>query len=211
MPLALAWVLTAAVALVDWWAVVRDRPATERWAKPAVMVGLVVVALLGGALDHPGGVALLLALALGGVGDVFLLGDSEPRFVGGLAAFLLGHLAYVAAFAQRGLDRPVLAVVGAVLVAVALVAGRRILPAAARDGGAGLGVAVGAYMAVIAAMTLTGWATGRPLVAAGVTLFVVSDTVLALGRFVGARPWTGPVVIVTYHLAQALIVAGLLG
>jgi uncharacterized membrane protein YhhN len=63
---------------------------------------------------------------------------------------------------------------------------------------------------VIGAMAVTGWATGRPLVGLGASLFVVSDTVLALGKFVQPRPWTSVVVMVTYHLAQALIVAGLL-
>ena len=49
-----------------------------------------------------------------------------------------------------------------------------------------------------------------PLVGLGVSLFVVSDTVLAMGKFVQPRRWTAVVVVVTYHLAQALIVAGLL-
>ena len=88
--------------------------------------------------------------------------------------------------------------------------GRRILPGAVADGGVGLAVAVAVYMAVIGAMAVTGWATGRPLVGLGATLFVVSDTVLAMGRFVQPRRWTSVVVMVTYHLAQALIVAGLL-
>ncbi|QKE84345.1 lysoplasmalogenase [Arthrobacter sp. NEB 688] len=208
--LVVAAVLTAALALADWWAVGTRRPGVERWAKPAVMVDLLAVALAAGALDHPAGPALVAALVLGGVGDVFLLGDSEPRFVAGLAAFLVGHLAYVVAFVRDGLDHPALAAVGAATVLVALAAGRRILPAAARDGGAPLGSAVAVYMLVIAAMAVTGWATGHPLVAAGVTLFVVSDTLLALDRFVAPRPRARLAVIVTYHAAQALIVAGLL-
>ena len=76
--------------------------------------------------------------------------------------------------------------------------------------GRGWRVAVAAYMAVIGAMAVTGWATGRPLVGVGASLFVVSDTVLAMGKFVAERRWGPVVVIVTYHLAQALIVAGLL-
>ena len=147
---------------------------------------------------------------LGLVGDVFLLEDTPSRFVGGLAAFLVGHLAYVASFVAVGLDRPALGWVGALVLLVALVVGRRILPGAVAEGGAVLGVAVAAYMAVIGAMAVTGWATGRPLVGLGASLFVVSDTVLAMGRFVQERRWTSVVVMVTYHLAQALIVAGLL-
>ena len=97
------------------------------------------------------------------------------------------------------------------ILVVALVAGRRILPAALAEGGAVLAAAVAAYMVVIGAMAVLGWATGDVLVGLGAALFVVSDTVLALGKFVEERPWTRLVVIVTYHLAQALLVAGLLG
>lgn len=205
-----AAIVTAGLFAADWWAVGHDRHDVERRAKPAAMVGLVAVALLAGATDSTAGRWLVLALLLGLVGDVFLLEDTPTRFVGGLAAFLVGHLAYVASFVAVGLDRPVLGWLGALVLVAALVVGRRILPGAVADGGAGLGVAVAVYMVVIGAMAVTGWATGRPLVGLGASLFVVSDTVLAMGRFVRSRRWTSLVVIVTYHLAQALIVAGLL-
>ena len=45
-----------------------------------------------------------MALAFGLAGDVFLLGKSDTRFRLGLAAFLVGHLAYVASFIELGLD-----------------------------------------------------------------------------------------------------------
>ena len=66
-------------------------------------------------------------------------------------------------------------------------------------------------MAVIGAMVATGWATGRLVVGLGASAFVVSDTVLALGRFVSEQRWTRIVVMVTYHLAQVLLVVGLVG
>ena len=201
--------LTAVVALVDWRAVARADRRTERWAKPAVVGGLLVVALLAGAADSPTGRWALLALALGLVGDVLLLPDVD-RFVGGLAAFLLGHLAWTAACVTAGLERPALAWVGVAVLAVALVAGRQILPEAHRDGGAGLAGAVAAYMLVIAAMAIAGWATGSLLAGLGASLFVLSDTVLAHARFVAERRWSRPLVMVTYHLAQALLLAGLL-
>jgi uncharacterized membrane protein YhhN len=187
-----------------------QRHDVERLAKPAAMVGLLSMALFAGATDSTAGRWLVLALLLGLLGDVFLLEDTPSRFVLGLAAFLVGHLAYVASFLAVGLDRPGLGWLGAVVLLVALVVGRRILPGAVADGGVGLGIAVAVYMAVIGAMAVTGWATGRPLVGLGASLFVVSDTVLAMGRFVRPRRWTSVVVMVTYHLAQALIVAGLL-
>ena len=207
-----AWVaaaLTAVLAVVDWRAVARDDRRTERWAKPAVVGGLIVVALLVGAAGSPSGRWVLLALALGLLGDVLLVPDVD-RFVGGLVAFLLGHLAWVAACVTVGLERPGLAWVGVAVLGFALVAGRRILPSAHRDGGAALAGAVAAYMLVIGVMSVAGWATGRLLAGIGATLFVVSDTVLAEARFVTGRRWSRPVVMVTYHLAQALLLAGLL-
>jgi uncharacterized membrane protein YhhN len=86
--------------------------------------------------------------------------------------------------------------------------GRGILPGALSRGGAPLAASVAAYMAVIGAMAVTGWATGRLLLGLGASAFVVSDTVLALGRFVRERPWTRIAVMVTYHVAQVLLVAG---
>ncbi len=205
-----AAVVTAGCFAADWWAVGHRRHDVERLAKPAAMLGLLSVAVLGGAADSTAGWWLVLALLLGLVGDVFLLEDTPSRFVGGLAAFLVGHLAYVASFVAVGLDRPALGLLGAVVLLVALVAGRRILPGALAQGGAALAVPVAVYMAVIGAMAVLGWATGRPLVGLGASLFVVSDTVLAMGRFVQDRRFTHVVVMVTYHLAQALIVAGVL-
>ena len=49
--LAVAVLLTAAVAVVDWVAVARGDRRTRRWAKPGVLVGLLAVALALGAAD----------------------------------------------------------------------------------------------------------------------------------------------------------------
>ncbi len=133
----IAAVVTAGLFAADWWAVWHRRPDVERLAKPAAMVGLFSVALLAGAADSTSGRWLLLALVLGLVGDVLLLDDTPSRFVGGLAAFLVGHLAYVASFVTVGLDRPGLGLAGVLVLVVALVVGRRILPGAVADGGPG--------------------------------------------------------------------------
>ncbi len=207
----LAWCLAGVLALVDWWAVVRGQRSVERWAKPAVMLALAAVAVALGAPGSAVGWWVLAALGLGLVGDVLLLGDSPARFLGGLAAFLVGHLAWLAAFALSGLDAPARAWLGVAVVALALGAGHRIVPGAHREGGAALSAPVVVYMGVIAAMAVTGWATGSVVVGLGASLFVVSDTLLGMGRFHRAHPWSRPAVMVTYHLAQALLVAGLLG
>ncbi|MGZ4654655.1 MAG: lysoplasmalogenase [Oryzihumus sp.] len=202
-------VALAASALLDWHAVCRDHRRVETVAKPLVMVLLAALALALGAGGTGTGRWLLAAIALGCIGDVALLRDNEARFLGGLAAFLLGHLAYVAAFASLGLD-PRWALAGAAVVLLDLAtAGRRILVSVARQDRT-LGGAVAAYMLVIAAMTVTAWGTGRPLVALGAVVFVVSDTVLALDRFVRPRPGSRVLVMVTYHVGQLLMVLGVL-
>lgn len=201
---------TGLLAVVDWYAVIRGRRGLERWAKPATLLAMTATAIAAGAVDHTAGRWLVVALLLGTVGDVALLGRGVRRFVAGLAAFLLGHLAYLACFVALGVAESWWVVGGAAVVVLSIVAARDVLPGARRAGGPGLAGAVAAYMTVIGAMTVTGWATGQPLVALGTAVFVVSDTTLALDRFVEERPWARPVVMVTYHAGQALIAAGVL-
>jgi uncharacterized membrane protein YhhN len=207
----LAWVVVALAAPLNWWTVAVGGRRREWASKPLVLVALVVAALFMGAAGSAVGWWLLAALVLSLAGDVALLSDSEPRFVVGLAGFLLAHLAYVVAFARAGMPRGWLALTGVLLVALlALTVGRRVVPAATREGGAALGGACAAYMAVIGAMVVSAWATGRPLVALGATVFMVSDAILALDRFVRPRRFAKVAVMVTYHVGQVLIVLGLL-
>lgn len=206
----LIWLLPAVAALLDWYAVAREDRSLERVAKPATLVALIVAALVLGAPDAAGGVWLLIALAFGLVGDVCLLGKSDARFQAGLAAFLVGHLAYVACFAEVGLPRPTWSWLGLVALAAAFVVTRQVVPATYRHGGPTLAVPVVIYTLLIASMLVTAWWTGIPLVAAGATVFVCSDSVLSVHRFVRPLPRADLVVMITYHLGQGLIVAGVL-
>ncbi|SDO76998.1 Uncharacterized membrane protein YhhN [Pedococcus dokdonensis] len=201
----------ALVAPVNWWSVAVRGRRREWVSKPLVLGLLLVTAWRCGANDTTAGTWLLVALALSLVGDVALLSDSQPRFVAGLGSFLLAHLAFVVAFAHLGMPRGDLALVGLVLVAgLAATVGRLVVPAARQEGGAVLGAAVAGYMGVIGAMVVAAWATGHPLVALGASVFMVSDAVLALDRFVRERRFGSLAVMVTYHLAQVLLVLGVL-
>jgi uncharacterized membrane protein YhhN len=151
-------------------------------------------------------VALVLSLA----GDVFLM---LPRdlFAGGLASFLLGHVAYAVglrAYAPSSNLAVALAAVGVALVAA--VVGSRVVRGVRSGGHGALVGPVVAYMVVLSAMVVLALGTRSVLAALGGSLFYCSDAVLAWNRFV--RPLArGPlVVIVTYHLAQALLVLSLL-
>ena len=204
------WVLPACFALADWYAVAREDHRTETWAKPLVLSSLLVVAVVLGATSSTAGVWLLVALVFGLLGDVALLSDSLPRFRAGVAAFLVGHLAYVACFASLGLPMPAWSWAGLVVLAAALFATRGVVPATHRLEGPALSVPVAVYSVVIGAMLLCAWFTGVPLVALGASVFVVSDAVLSIDRFVRPIPHARLILMVTYHVGQALIEAGVL-
>lgn len=210
----LGYALTGSVftlaALVNWWAVAAQHRRATVIAKPVTLLALIGFALVGGAGDHTVGRWLLLGLVLCLAGDVFLLGDSDGAFLGGLTSFLLGHLGYVGAFLTLGRPTPGWLAIGVLALVAAVVLIRRVPPAAHRDGGTFLAVAVVAYTLVIGAMVLTAWWTGQWLIGLGATTFMVSDSILARNKFVASRRHSNLAVMVTYHLGQLLIVLGVL-
>lgn len=211
MPYA-AWSLFAVVALLDWVAVARKSRPLEAVLKPAALAMLIVVALVLGATESRTGMWLLVALAFGLLGDIALLSDDLARFKAGLAAFFVGHVAYIVAFlAAPGSSFGNLQGLAAGLVmAAALSYTREVLPRVRQEHGMALAVPVAAYTTVIGVMLFVAFTTGLWLVALGAAIFVASDSILARDRFVAPLPHGHLKVMVTYHLGQALIVAGLL-
>ena len=210
MPQELVWLLPALAALVDWYAVARDDRRLETAAKPAVLVLLIVAAVVLGAADSPEGRWLLVALFFGLLGDIALLSESVPRFLAGVGVFLLGHLAFVVCFLVLGLSARWWSVLGLVALAAALGTTRRVPGQVHVAVGARVSVPVGVYMVVIAAMLVCAWLTGELLVAVGASVFVASDSILSVNRFVRPLPQARLAIMVTYHVGQALIVAGVL-
>jgi uncharacterized membrane protein YhhN len=143
------------------------------------------------------------ALALGCVGDVALLGDSDAAFTAGLASFLAGHLAWIIALRQRpggGLLRARPALAAPYLGAFGAL-NAYLWPRTGRDR-----VPVIAYSAALLAMSLAALDSGSPKTAAGGALFLVSDSLLALEKFGGVHLPTGEgIVMATYASAQALL------
>jgi uncharacterized membrane protein YhhN len=126
-------------------------------------------------------------------------------FLPGLAAFLCAHLAYVAAFEATPLARGVWF---AIVLLVSAPLSLRLLRAAP---GLPLRIAVGAYMLVIALMVGSAIASGSLVAAAGAVLFMASDAMIALSRFVGPFAGARVAIIVTYHAGQLLLVWALRG
>jgi uncharacterized membrane protein YhhN len=131
-------------------------------------------------------------------------------FTAGLASFLLGHLCYCAAILNYGTDQLSLGF-GLVLVLLALLAfGHRVLTGAQRQGGNLLTISVAAYIATLGSTVVLGIGTSSLWVAYGIVAFAASDLVLATDRFVTRHRWAPLTVAISYHLAQTLLLLGLL-
>lgn len=207
--------LTAADAVTDWTCVWSGRRRLHYATKPLVMVGLMGLTVLLGLVSDGDAAAwwLLVALFFGMLGDISMIGSSTRRFLGGVALFFVGHLAYAVTFLTLGLDAPPWSWAGvAAAVALAIPMGR-VLRGARQMGGTPMAAALAAYSLVIAAMLVLGWLTGSVWIAAGATIFVVSDTLIGLNLAEhGNQPprLTNVQIMVTYHVGQALITAGVL-
>jgi len=193
-------ILFAVAAVVDWLAVGRENRTVEYIAKPAALAFLLLYA------DTLPGTSqmLLAALLFSLLGDVYLMLPAD-LFLAGLGAFLLGHVAYVGAFAVSLSSRLLwFAVVLALSSPLAL----RILRSV---GDARLRVPVACYIAVIALMVSSAIASRSVPAIAGALLFFASDAMIAWNRFVKPFGWARVGIIVTYHLGQLGLVIGLQG
>ena len=205
-----AWLLlaTAAVfAACDWIAVVRRLDRLEYIAKPATMVVLIGVAFTLSPHIDARRWAFVAALLFSLAGDVFLM---LPRdyFVQGLGSFLVAHVAYIVGLRIGASDiRPLVVSAIPVVIASALIGGRVLR--SLRDKRPELVAPVSAYIGVLAVMVAAALATGEPLAAFGAVFFMVSDSLIAWSRFVMPIEWAPVTIIVTYHIAQAMLVLSL--
>lgn len=201
--------IAGAAALWFWLAFAgRTGTATASAVKTTSTAALALAGLAAGA---PGWV--VAGLALGSAGDLALSRPGTRWFLAGMAAFALGHLAYVAGFAGGGLAPPGFAEVVAIAAVLALVLSTEVW--LAPHTGA-LRWPVRGYVLVIGAMALA--ATLLPpgqeqaLMRWGAALFLASDLVLALRLFRLQDParqmLAARVLWPLYWGGQALILSG---
>lgn len=161
------------------------------------------------------------ALFFSFIGDVtlMLVHIDGYNFLVGLAAFMLAHVCYTIAFAHNifqsgGTDGLAL---GGVIAILLLSGGFFIASDLMRYLDADLTVPVIVYAATISLMAIAaGFRYQRTyprsfwMVFIGSVLFMLSDTLLSMNRFVRPVPLASVWIMVTYVLAQFLIAAGCL-
>jgi len=200
----LVWVAIG-VALIDWSAVYTQRARVESFAKSFVLILLIAAVVQQDPTTTGWVIAAGLTMSL--IGDVLLL-PSVDWFLGGLVAFLMAHLIYIAAFVgawnlSDAQARWQLLVGFGLALAMWLLFGRPI-SSASKAGGGGLSAAVTAYVIVLSSMMITGFGVGSVVLALGALLFAASDGVLGWNRFVGDLAYGRVATHVLYHLGQTL-------
>ena len=194
------------------------RPSGATGNRWAVLKTIPVAAMALAAKDAGAPMALIAALGLSALGDFLLAHKGEKPFLAGLTAFLAAHIAYVWLFlgaAGSGafiLPAEIWRLAFAVLIVGHAAAMARLLLGAVCKS---LRLPVLVYILAISAMGLSGALHASPKVFAGVVLFIVSDTLLAVERFLipknndARKGWLKSAVWGSYVAAQMLILIGL--
>ncbi|MEB3063101.1 lysoplasmalogenase [[Mycobacterium] zoologicum] len=184
---------------------------TGHWVGQPAFKTLMAVLLAVAAAGHPirrEARWLVPALMFSAAGDWLLaIPWWEPSFVAGLSAFLLAHLCFLGALIPRAMvSGPGLIGVGVVCVScVGLLVW--FWPGLVREG---MTVPVVVYVAVLAAMVCAALLADLPTrwTAVGAVCFAVSDSMIAISRFVLRDEVLAVPVWWTYAAAQVLITAG---
>ena len=158
----------------------------------------------------------LLALFFSLLGDIFLLYDhlSPLYFMCGLIAFLLAHITYSLVFLIKG--KTIFKKEMGLVAALLLVYGTTLFIILQDNLGA-LKIPVIIYILGILAMAVSAYSRkdqvnhiSFQLVFIGAMFFVLSDSILAINKFLVIIPGSHILVMGTYAAAQYLIVRGLL-
>jgi alkenylglycerophosphocholine/alkenylglycerophosphoethanolamine hydrolase len=210
-------VVAGVAAAVDWVAVATSDTRLVYAAKPAVLAALTAAAVVIPAdqidlNDRRWWFVAALVCCL--VGDVLLMLPKD-LFIPGLAAFLVGHVLFIVGLTQPPSPPGVppfsfsvtgLVVASLVVVAVEAAPGTVLVRALVRNGQRALIPPVCLYVVAIVTMVVLAANVGSTVAALGAAFFLLSDTLLAIGRFVRPVPQGSLAVHVTYHLAQVLLV-----
>ena len=210
-------ILFACLVLADLIAVSMESKPLEYVFKPSLMLALGIYFLLETAKtqEKKQRNLVLTALFFSLLGDVFLMFPNG--FILGLAAFLVGHLFYIFAFMMDNWgfifskrDRLVYAlgilIYGVIFLSI-------VIPKVNID----LKMPIVAYGLTILVMLLTALNRWKNVgnetfkwVLIGAILFVISDSLIAISRFVQPFPMSGVAIMLTYSAGQFLIVKGVL-
>ncbi|MEW5869303.1 MAG: lysoplasmalogenase [Chloroflexota bacterium] len=210
--------LVACLAVIDWAAVAAHKTHFRYLTKPAVILALLLwLWQSSGLRGQSAWFAAGLCFSL--VGDVLLI-QPEKGFLPGMGAFLLAQLAYLIGFTPSLPPLNLASLALAAMLLVLVVQGYRRLAASLQASErTQFKLPLLLYMLALHAMVLSAlltlvrpdWPTWSALLVSGGALsFLLSDTLFAREHFV-LPVRRGPLLImITYHLGQALLTLGVI-
>ncbi|MCG8490371.1 MAG: lysoplasmalogenase [Sneathiellales bacterium] len=152
----------------------------------------------------------MTALFASCLGDIFLAIRSSDYFIEGLGSFLIAHLLYVSIFFRRrsaGENSTLHLVLCGLVMMVAL-----LMMILLWDHLAALKAPVFIYICVISIMTITAINSRYPalLIIPGTFSFMISDSLIAINKFMITVPFASTTIWITYAGAQILITLALI-
>lgn len=195
-----------------------DYPGHSVIFKPMIMIGLIAHYWV---MSPARSLLFLVALFFCWLGDVLLIFQSNDPlfFMSGLASFLTGHIVYIFCYRQLQTSPSAKELLGSQKVRFAfpiILAGTGLVTILYPLLGA-LRIPVMIYALAITLMALTALfrygrtnSTSFLFVFIGAALFMVSDSLLAINKFHHAFSAAGALIMLTYSVAQFLIVEGAL-
>lgn len=182
--------------------------------KPLIMISLAAYYLVSAQQRSS---IFLIAIFFCWLGDVLLLFEPKLFFMAGLAAFLIGHILYILCYQQMrsGASPNILLGPQKVRFAMPIVLAGTGLVVVLYPVLNDLKIPVMIYALVITLMALQalfrfGYTTNKSfvLVFIGAILFMISDSLLAINKFLMPIQFASLSIMATYMIAQYLIVEG---
>lgn len=152
----------------------------------------------------PGKTLMLLALTFSASGDILL---EQGHFVFGIAAFLVAQVHYGVYFGRNWLSLKTRWFISTTIVIFMIVMAFLLAPHLGQ-----LTFPVYAYLVVIGLMGLLAIQSKMPLKWSvfGALMFILSDSFIAINRFLHPLPLESYLIMTSYYLAQWMIIHGVL-
>lgn len=200
------WFAIALICLIHIWSIDKKN-RTIFYVSKATPIFLMAVLVFSHSsqLNHSYALYIGAGLLLSSIGDLFLM-HPKDKFIEGLSAFFLAHVAYTLAFCIA-VDTSFHLTTLSLLTALGVITYLFLLPSLGE-----MKLPVAVYCIAILAMAwgaIEFWSASPYInagyAAVGAIVFIISDLVLAIDRFRSSSAFSRHVIMVTYYTAQSLL------
>ena len=141
------------------------------------------------------------------LGDILLELDRSNYFIFGLAAFLIAHIFYIMVFIRKPRFAISRAIIVFIMILYGIVLGVILIPHLGS-----MTIPVMAYLTVILLMGISAslGSDNHLFIIAGASLFILSDSIIAVDKFLTPVPYSHFWIMSLYYTAQFFILSGAL-